>query len=322
MIQERHSIKPFRGTKLGVIKLERLAYPSKEKMKIFLGEKQIFPIGFDTYGHPIISESNLAYYQAKKENTERLGESFVPIVEYEPRPLCLRRSVYDADETNSIERECFSDLKSLKDLLISRKQAVFCGKKLNNFILYNKYLLSSNGRIYSYQQIQNCEADIVKLERTVDVSRLEEVHIPNENDVCHICGKAFSIEDIKNAEVSENEKCEKVHKSCMTAYTEEIEQQMASRIIDSVYDDKPSCQILKVYDEEEKKLVNWYVYQTYQGVIAIRFKRKVIVIKWYDNFKPFNMNIFSQERVTQFERGIHAWSRDDAIRYLGMAKKA
>lgn len=48
----------------------------------------------------------------------------------------------------------------------------------------------------------------------------------------------------------------------------------------------------------------------------------MIVIKWHDNFKPFNMKIFADERVTKFDRGIHAWSKDDAIRYLGMAKKA
>lgn len=318
--QERHSIKSFRGTKLGIIRLNELAYPSNDKMKIMVGDSQVFPIGFDTYGHPIISESNFAYYQAQKENTERQGESFVPTVEYEIAPFCIKKSCYDCNPNinKSIEIAEISDLKSLKQILIFRKQAVFTGETLNNFLLYNKYLLSRNGKIYEYQPKTNYEKDIVMLSEEIDTSSLKETHLPGENDKCDICGKEFSLGDVKNFAISENEKCAKVHKKCLCDYTQALEHQKASRIIDSVYDGKPISEVIK----DEEKNITWFAYKTEQGTISIRFKTKVIVIEWKDNFKPFNMSIFDNERVTKFDRGIHAWSKDDAIRYLGMAKKA
>ncbi len=350
-LQERHSIKPFRDNSLGIIKLNELAYPSNHKMKIMIGEKQIFPIGFDTYGHPIISETNFAYYQAQKSIVERGGESLVPIVEYESAPFCIKRSMYDftpkkpiytseydftpkkpiytseeegnvySTEQSSIEEIKDLDLESLKQILNNRKKAAFCGKELYNFVLFNQYLLSSNGKVYAYFPNETYEKDIVKLDNEVDTSKLKEVHLPGPNDKCDICGKAFTIEDIKNFEISENEKCLKVHKTCLSDYTEAIEHKKASHMIDSVYDGRPPSQVIKKYDEEGKE-IKWYVYKTNQGTISIRFKRKVVVIEWHDNFKPFNMSIFEDERVTKFDRGIHAWSKDDAIRYLTMAKKA
>lgn len=96
----------------------------------------------------------------------------------------------------------------------------------------------------------------------------------------------------------------------------------ASQIIDAVYDDKPEVEVRKEWDEEDQKEKIWYCYKTNQGTISIRFKNKVIVLEWHNNFKPFSMNIFKDERVTKYDRGIHAWSRDDAIRYLSMAKRA
>lgn len=336
---ERHSIKPFRNNNLGIIKLDKLAYPSNDKMKIMVGDKQVFPIGFDTYGHPIISETNFAYYRAQKANVERRGESLVPIVEYEAATFCIKRSKYDftpkktiytseeegnvySTEQSSIEEIENLDLKNLKQILNDRKKAAFCGKELHNFLLFNQYLLSSNGKVYAYPTNETYEKDIVKLDIEVDTSELKEVHLPGPSDKCDICGKPFTIEDIKNFEISENEKCLKVHKTCLGDYTESINYERASQIIDSVYDGKSKSEIVKDYDEKREKKVTWYVYKTNQGTIAIRFKTKVIVIKWHDNFKPFNMKIFADERVTKFDRGIHAWSKDDAIRYLGMAKKA
>mgnify|MGYP003289893230 FL=1 len=82
----------------------------------------------------------------------------------------------------------------------------------------------------------------------------------------------------------------------------------------------------KMYDEEDKKEKVWYLYHTKQGDVAIRFKNKVIEIKWFGNFKPFKLEkLFEDEDVTKRRledaKVIHAWSVDDAIRYLSMVKK-
>lgn len=346
IMKELHSIKPFRkNTNLGIIRLNKLATPDSEKMTIKIGDKVVYPKGFDTYGHPVISESNFAYYLAQKENTERRGESFVPSVEYVERQFCYKREIYDSAEnlekaislpTEDADKDTASKeelqkratlqksaLKNLKEILENRKKAVFCKKiKLNTFVLYNKYVLAEDGRIYEYLSEETYECDVVQIENPEKLVIGKELHLPGEADTCDVCGKGFYIEDIKNGEVSENEKCLKVHKKCLHDFIEATQQQQASHIIDAVYNGRPPVEILTCFDEEEKEVVTWFEYKTNQGTIAIRFKRKVIVIKWYDNFKPFNMSIFEGERVTKFDRGIHAWSKDDAIRYLGMAKKA
>ena len=68
------------------------------------------------------------------------------------------------------------------------------------------------------------------------------------------------------------------------------------------------------------------MYHTKQGDVALRFKNKVIEIKWCGNFKPFNLEaLFKDEDVTKRKledsKIIHAWSADDAVRYLMMVKK-
>ena len=62
MTSEIHTIRNFRGSNLGIIRLNKLAYPDKSKIKITIGGRDVKPIAFDTYGHPIRSESNFVYY--------------------------------------------------------------------------------------------------------------------------------------------------------------------------------------------------------------------------------------------------------------------
>lgn len=401
--KERHTIKPFRGGNLGIIRLNHLSYPQKEKIKITIGDREFRPIGFDTYGHPIISEDNFTYYKAQKSIVERRGESLVPVIEYEKKSFCIRKDVYDsvqgiekaiispkkliekeeikkASETmatklckleNEIEealeylepieeinqeieelknefqekldkieqkyKETNEDqilrLNSFKKLLIYRKQAAFCGENLETFVVFERYVLAPNGHVYLCDKLDLCptanEESNQTYEKKVvlsmeDIALLEyskEVHIPGEGDVCAICGERFSIKDIEDYTISENEECLKVHTECLENFTEAVEHQEASEIIDSVYDGHPESEVISKVDEDGKKKT-WYVYKTNQGTISIRFKRKVIVIEWHDNFKPFHMRIFNDERVTKYDRGIHAWSKKDAIRYLMMAQTA
>lgn len=346
MQKELHSIKPFRGGNLGVIRLNHLAFPDRRKMKIYIGSKQFSPVGFDTYGHPVISADNFRYYKALKAITERKGESLVPIVEYEPRVFCIKDECYDSEKaveealqshvTDDMKEEEMileyeNTLKKFKNLLINRKHAAFCGKTIDAFIVMDHYFLGDDGRIYECDNVmQPIELDdkgelihkkVLKASEAADYEVGKEIHIPDGEEVCAICGRKFSILDVEDFSISETPECEKVHNSCYQSFLEAIQHETASQIIDAVYDGKPESFVQNDEDEEDGE-VTWFVYRTNQGTIRIRFKRKVIVIEWFDNFKPFNMKIFAEERVTKFDRGIHAWSKDDAIRYLAMAKKA
>ena len=325
MIHELHSIKKFRGGKLGIIRLNKLAIPRDIVIK--LGEEEFVPIGYDTYGHPIISEANFVYYKALKAIKERQGGSLVAEVDYTESAFAIRRDVYDS--VQGIEAS-LSTLRELKNLLIYRKQANFIKRELNTFILYGKYALYSDGHIYecTYQKKNDSAEDkvVMTLHEVDNFELLEEIHIPSQDDVCAVCGKKFSIEDVMTFAVTEDANCRKVHKACKSNCEEAVNYQRASQIIDSVYQDVPQSAIIRERSEAKKEKV-WYLYHTMQGDVAIRFKNKVIEIKWYGNFKPFNLEtLFKDEDVTKRKMNdskiIHAWSVEDAIRYLMIVKRA
>lgn len=355
-------IEPFRGeesTKLGVLRLKNLACPDKSRMKIMIGNTEIKPIGFDTYGHPIISEENYAYCDALKAIAEREGKFLPVIIEYDKKAFCMKKECYDSKEyiekalgidDNDVSEEDTSEsipktekerkkeyerdvqiLKSFKELLINRKQAAFNKEKLNVFVLFGKYVLTDNGHIKVCEQFETKALEegqkLGKVIGSDQITQLicgEDVHIPSEKDVCAVCGKNFTIKEVENFLVSENEECAKVHTECHENCIKAINHERASQIIDAVYTGKPKakCEVGAIYDSEDKEMKTCYTYKTKQGTISIYFRRKVTVIVWHDNFKPFNMSIFDNERVTKFDRGIHAWSTGDAIRYLAMAKNA
>lgn len=319
--KEIHTIRKFRGSNLGIIRLNDLAYPDEKKIKILINGIEIKPIAFDTYGHPIISESNFIYYQAIKANADRKSETFLTEVFYDKMPFCISRRTFDTKESIS-DAASDNNLKALKELLEQRKRAAFLKKELNEFILFNRYVLAKNGHVYLLNEALENNDIVIEIDDSNKYSWTKEVHIPGINDACAICGEKFSIEDVKNGIIVENEKAEKVHCKCQNDFTKAVELQTASQIIDAVYEGRPAVSIREEWDEEDKKLKVWYEFKTIHGTISIRFKRKVIVLEWHNNFKPFNMSIFDNERVTKYDRGIHAWSKDDAIHYLMMAKKA
>ena len=45
-------------------------------------------------------------------------------------------------------------LKSFKELLVNRKQAVFTGEKLNTFVVYDMYILSEDGHVYQCEHLE------------------------------------------------------------------------------------------------------------------------------------------------------------------------
>lgn len=329
--RELHSIKKFRSGNLGIIRLNKLAHP--RDITIQIGDEEFKPIGYDTYGHPIISEENFIYYKALKAIKERQGESLVPVVEYSYQPFCVKREIYDSAEwleKFQTEADAEKKLKRLKELLIYRKRAHFNREPLNTFILYGKYALYEDGHVYmcSYERknLDEPQKMVLELSEVDNFELQEEVHIPRHEDICFICRRNFDINDVKEFASTEDENGRKAHKRCLIKYTEAKNYQQASRIIDSVYRDYTESEIIREYDEEDKKEKVWYLYHTKQGDVAIRFKNKVIEIKWFGNFKPFKLEkLFEDEDVTKRRledaKVIHAWSEDDAIRYLTMVKK-
>lgn len=62
----------------------------------------------------------------------------------------------------------------------------------------------------------------------------------------------------------------------------------------------------------------WFEVTTRLGLIVIGWRKRVISIDWSDanESTPKAEDLFSAENVTKGEKSIHAWSLEDAARYL------
>lgn len=337
--QELAAIKSLRGTNLGVIRLSKLAYPREEDFTITMDGMEIKPIGYDTYGHPVISEEQFKLYNALKSIYERKNENFFVSVEYNAMPFCIRSELFDSVDGIA---NCLFKLKLLKEMLICRKQAAFSGRELNEFVIFNKYYLTKNGHVhmvdfmsFNTERIndENVEnrpdmKDVVSVDDLNEIIIGKEVHIPNVGERCIICGKVLELEEVINADISENEKAEKGHLSCFEKFEETVNWERANEIVDSAYDNFTSEIQEEFFDEDDEiKPYKVYLYHTPDGDVSIRFKKKVIEIKWFGKFKPFDFeSLFENERVTKKtegeERVIHAWSKDKAVEYLLRVKNS
>lgn len=334
----------LRGSKLGVIRLSNLAYSREEDFKIKIGDLEINPIGFDTYGHPVLSEEQFEIYQNMKAAMERENKTLKVEVSYNEMPFCSKTELFDTVEgiENAIKKSIKEEnLKAFKNMLVQRKQFAFTGKLLHEFLIFGKYFLSKKGKVFSVERVgyKDIPAEM-ELERRPDfrdtisineidgIELLQEVHLPNVNERCVICGKELTMTDIANGNIKENDHAEKGHFDCFSIYEQSVNWQKANEIVDAVYNKAETEIFTEVVDEDGAvKTITRYLYHTADGDISIRIKNKVMEIKWYGKFKPFDFKeIFNSEDVTKKCEGdskiIHAWSKDKAIEYLLRAKLA
>ena len=326
VVREFHAAKPFRGGGLGIFRLDNLAIPGTAK--IYFNGMEFKPIGFDTYGHPIISTGVFSYYKALKLLAERSGESLVPIVEYQKRQFCIRRECFDSrkgiekileydetlDKTGNGKKK---KLEMFKQMLINRKLAAFQGEELNLFVVYGIYVLATDGHVYHTEKIHTDKLQNVLEEKDTTVLTFsQEVHLPDSTDACNICGSKFTMDDIVNGTVTEDSDCNKVHKECLKNFEVAIEHKEASSIIDAVYDEHPKTYVL---NENGLK----YVFETRQGKIYISFvKNGKVQIKWSEEFIPFDLNQFGYPESTNKTRTVTTKNRDHAIDLLLKVKNS
>lgn len=64
----------------------------------------------------------------------------------------------------------------------------------------------------------------------------------------------------------------------------------------------------------------WFIVTTHRGRIKIGWRKRVINIDWKDSeIKASGHQLFPNDNVTRWETGIHAYSYEDAARYLKTA---
>lgn len=320
----------------GLIKLDRPAIP--ETVKVFVCGKPLIPKSFDCYGQPLFTaEQALAFTYQKQDLDLRSGKDYSNLkaeVLYEERPFTVDPKTFD---TAAGIRKALSNLKDLNQMLDNRRVFYKCNgspeNKLHEFFIFGYMHLDQFGQVWSL-----CSKDIGKLKARSDVMAMESMWkrnrnkmvsfgsayvIPREGTICPCCGKEFTIEDIKtNPMVKRDGKV--YHESCWQSYRglKEIDF-FARQLMGTLYNDTDYMYELlpNYYWGKEYDFIPWFLFHTIDGDIIMGWRKRVISIEWQANYKPFNFyELFKGEDVTKWNkngfRGIHAWSKDDAYKYL------
>ena len=321
----------------GRIELDKCAIP--ETVRVFLCGEPIIPDSFDCFGQPIFTEEQgLTFMYQEDDLTRRNGGEYSRLkaeVIYEERPFTADRKSFD---TAAGIRKSLSNLKDFNEMLDNRR--VFHklnqsgGDKLHEFLVFGNYYLDQFGQV-----MELCSEDRGKLRTRSDAEAMESMWkrnakkrvsfgmgsyaIPREGDKCPCCGKTFTIEDIKNNPmVRRNGKI--YHETCWKKYRKLKEIDKFTRLMVGIlYKDSDYTYELipNRYWGGDCEEIPWFLFHTIDGDIIMGWRKRVISIEWQANYKPFNFEeTFQSEDVTKWEeggrRGIHAWGRDDAYKYL------
>ena len=321
----------------GRIELDKCAIP--ESVRVILCGEPLIPDTFDCFGHPIFTkEQALIFMYQRNDLSRQNGGEFSPLkaeVIYEEKPFTASRNSFD---TVAGIRKSLSNLKDLNDMLDNRR--VFnkihrnTSESLHEFLIFGCMCLDQFGQVLSLHN-----KDRGKIETRSDVEEMESFWkrniskkvsfttggyvIPGEGITCRCCGKTLTIEDIKKNPIVRRDDDKLYHESCWKKYRKlkEIDK-FTSQMISPLY--KDSDYVYELIPNRywyDCDYIPWFLFHTIDGDIIMGWRKRVISIEWQANYKPFDFNeLFKDENVTKWveggRRGIHAWSIEDAFRYL------
>lgn len=130
----------------GHIKLNNLANP--ESIRITINGDKIKPTSYDIYGSPEFPKELVEYYNWKEQEIRiKNGKKDFILkaeVSYEERPFDIPTECFDSKEGI---KKSLNSLKDFTEMLNNR--LIFhtiSGNALNEFVIFGKYLLSSDGQ--------------------------------------------------------------------------------------------------------------------------------------------------------------------------------
>jgi len=312
------------------LSLDDYAKEETVKCKIANIGDEITPDGFYFNGNPYFSYETYLKY-SKGEHYARIYVE----VEYESKELEIPESIFN---TRNGINNYITDLKTLHDIMNIR--SIACKKKkikLNEFIwrgilkfdefgqtmfIYNQKWIGKFpnriGTINAYDFSLYCEGYIMTFR-----------NIPEPDEVCPQCGKKWTIENISDyITIEQKYKHIGFHKDCLKIHNNQEELNLFKEIFSKVYDlnNLKFAPIPNEYCSCER-CSSWFIVSTPDGDIKIGWRKRVINIKWLDNYKPFAEKFESEDVTRGFgnldnEKFIHAWSTEKAAEYLNKAKNS
>ena len=231
-----------------------------------------------------------------------------------------------------------NDLKSLNEIIEVRTiYGKIYNKKMNDFVINRTVKLDTFGQANIFSEITFGSNKSYKLDWVSTLQELDKYqpsysygnkYVPFFDEVCEQCGERFVMEDLKF--ISPTWYSQKMmHDGCIGHHYYETERKIFKEIVGRVYlSESCSFKGIKSRYNEDKNGHNrpWFKIQTPDGEILIGKRKRVFSIHWQESYKTFTETFEAEEVTKGFgangkERYIHAYSVDDAVRYLNLAKK-
>ena len=323
---------PFFGDICVYLELNDYADKDTIKCKIANLNEEIIPDKFAYDGSPYFSYDKYKKYS----NGEHYARVYVE-VEYKSKELELPESTFN---TAKGINDYIVDLKTLHHIMCIRSVAHHKkGIKLNEFVwkgILNFDQFGQTMYLYDQEFTQDTPYDVKY--GTVNINIFKAYckgycatfrAIPNQDEICPECGRAWSIDDIIDYVTIEQGSYKRVgyHKECLKLHKNREQLKEFEEIFSKVYNlsELKFTSIPNEYSLYEH-YASWFIVSTPDGDIKIGRRKRVINIEWLDNYKQFK-ETFESEDVT---RGgnldginlIHAWSVNKAVEYIDKAKKS
>ena len=323
---------PFFGDICVCLELNDYADKDTIKCKMANLNEEIIPDKFAYDGSPYFSYDKFEKYS----NGDHYARVYVE-VEYKSKELELPESTFNAAKGIN---DYIVDLKTLHHIMCIRHVAKHKkGIKLNEFVWRGVLSFDQFGQtMYLYdQKYINDMPNKIKY-GTVNYNTFRFYcegycgtfrAIPDQDEVCPECGKAWSIDNIIDYITIEQDSYKRVgyHKECLKLHKNREQLKEFKEIFSKVYDlNELKFTVIPNEYSSYEHYASWFIVSTSDGDIKIGWRKRVINIEWLDNYKQFK-ETFVNEDVTRGGnldgvRNIHAWSVDKAIEYIDRARKS
>lgn len=255
------------------------------------------PMSLDLAGNLIFSKTQYEMYlnlEKKVQHNTRIKKPLELVVEYVPKSVYWNREKIDTKEAIL---ESMKDSHKMVSLLMERAKFLKHNKDstLTGFVVYGRYLLSKDGRVYIVQKnfrkhvIYNSPVEKYEDFMSYNIPGLvfdQECAIPTKRDICQCCMQSIKGEDFfLNAWICIDGLY--YHENCYGKY--KMDEQYA-KVLSSVFGtyDFPMVELItlqnsKSYDVE-------FLAKTRNGDFSFDFIGSQIRVRWNKNYKKFDFD--------------------------------
>lgn len=256
-------------------------------------------------------------------------------VTFQEAELPLKEEIFNTQEGLS---DYICDLKSLNEIIEARTiYGKIYGVRMENFVFNKIVLLDRFGQSFVFNEVSFGNDDVYRLGKVVNLQELiryemhysyGEKYVPSIDEKCEQCGEAFTVDDLSSISSTWHSR-KMMHNGCIGHHYYETERETIEEMMKKVYQHELSYRGIKSNYNIDKNGHNrpWFKIGTPDGDILIGKRKRVFHIEWHESYKSFSETFSSEDVTKEFsahknERYIHAYSVEDAVKYLTLAKNS